>query len=158
MARTYTPQYRQTINALSAPESRLLLLQIDHPALSAPIRVVNDTQDVTSNGNLYQALAFSCSVPDDQQGQLPQAHLEVDNVGRDLTQWLEVSQGGLGATATLLEILRSVPDLVEWSITMDMTGMSITPQKVTALLSFLDTLNQQAVAVQYRPDTAPGLF
>lgn len=158
MARTYSPNYRQTINAVSAPESRLLLLQIDHPALGAPIRVVNDTQDVTSNGSLYQALAFNCSVPDDQQGQLPQAHLEVDNVGRDLTQWLEVSQGGLGATATLSEILRSVPDLVEWGITMDMTGMSVTPLKVTATLSFLDTLNQQAVAVQYRPDTAPGLF
>lgn len=158
MARNYSPKYRETINAVSAPESRLLLLQIDHPDLGAPIRVVNDTQDVTCQGNLYQALAFNCSVPDDQQGQLPQAQLEVDNVGRDLTQWLEVSQGGLGATATLMEILRSNADIIEWQITMDMTGISITPQKVTATLSFLDTLNQQAVAVQYRPDTAPGLF
>lgn len=158
MARTYSAKYRETVNAVSARESRLLLLQIDHPDLAAPIRVVSDTQDVTCRGSLYQALAFSCSVPDDQQGQLPQARLEMDNVGRDLTQWLEASQGGLGASATLMEILRSEPDVIEWSITMDMTGMSITPQKVTASLSFLDTLNQQAVAVQYRPSTAPGLF
>lgn len=158
MAREYSPQYRETINALSAPESRLLLLQIDHPGLGAPIRVVCDTQDVTSNGNVYTGMAFRASVPDDQEGQLPQARLEVDNVGRDLVQWLEVSQGGLGATATLSEILRSNPNLVEWSITMDMTGVSVTPQVVSATLSYLDTLNQQAVGIQYRPDTAPGLF
>ncbi|AHB05620.1 hypothetical protein U875_09695 [Pandoraea pnomenusa 3kgm] len=158
MARQYSPRYRQTINAISAPESRLLLLQIDHPGLATPVRVVCDTQDLASNGNTYTALAFSCSLPDDQQGQLPTAQLEIDNVGRELTQWLEVSQGGLGATATLSEVLRSVPDHIEWSITLDMTGISITPQKVSATLGFLDTLNQQGVAVQFRPDTAPGLF
>lgn len=158
MAREYSPRYRQTINAVSATESRLLLLQIDHPALAVPVRVVCDTQDITSNGNVYTALAFSCSVPDDQEGQLPQATLELDNVGRELTQWLEVSQGGLGATATLSEILRSVPDHVEWSITLDLNGISVKPQKVTGQLGYVDTLNQQAVAVQYRPDTAPGLF
>lgn len=158
MARTYTPNYKQTVNALSAKESPLLLLQIDHPDLGAPIRVVNDTQNITSNGNLYIALAFSCSVPDDQEGQLPQAKLEVDNIGRELVQWLEVSQGGMGATATLSEVLRSVPNLIEWQITMDLTGMIVSPFKVTGTLSFLDTLNQQAVAIQYRPDTSPGLF
>jgi hypothetical protein len=158
MARTYSANYRKTMNALSAPESRLLLLQINHPALTTPIYLVNDTQNVVSNGNLYIAFAFSCSVPDDQQGQLPQAKLEIDNVGRELVRWLEVSQGGLGATAVLSEILRSVPNLVEWTITMDLTGMVVTPFKVTGTLSFIDTLNQQAVAIQYRPDTAPGLF
>ncbi|VVD74341.1 MULTISPECIES: DUF1833 family protein [Pandoraea] len=158
MAREYTPRYRQTINAVSAPEPRLLLLQIDHPDLAVPVRVVCDTQDVTSNGNVYTAMAFGCSIPDDQEGQLPQAQLEIDNVGRELTQWLEVSQGGLGATATFSEILRSVPDHVEWGITMDMSRISMTQQKVSATLGFPDTLNQQGVAMQFRPDTAPGLF
>ncbi|VVE90396.1 DUF1833 family protein [Pandoraea bronchicola] len=158
MARQYSPRYRQTINAVSAPESRLLLLQINHPDLAVPIRVVCDTQDVTCNGNVYTAMAFSCSLPDDQQGRLPQASIEIDNVSRELTQWLEVSRGGVGATATFSEILRSVPDHIEWSITMDMSKVSVVSQKIVATLGFLDTLNQQAVAVQFRPDTSPGVF
>ena len=158
MARNYSPRYRETIGALSAPESPLLLLQIDHPDLAAPIRVVCDTQDVTSGGNLYQALACSATVPDDQQGQQPQGQLAIDNVGRDLVQWLEISQGGLGATATFSEILRSDPDHIEWTATMDLLGIRVNSSKVTARLGYYDMLNQQAVGIQYRPDTAPGLF
>lgn len=154
----FSPGFHEVINATSAPETPLLLLEITHPDLDEPIRVVNDTQDLICQGKRFVALGFRATLPDDQENQLPRARLSVDNVGRELTKWLEISSGGLGAECRMLLVLRSAPDLIEWDITMTLSNVSITPQEVTADLGFEDLLNRPAIPLTYRPDTAPGLF
>lgn len=158
MARTLSQAARQNINATSADEPLLVLLEIAHPALAIPVRVVNDTQDITVGGELFQACPFSISLPDDVDQQLPQAKLEIDNIGRELTQWLEASGGGQGATCRIIQLLRSSSDIIEFDITMDLTGINVTQMTVSGQLGFVDTLNQPAVAERYDPLTAPGLF
>ena len=54
MARNYSAEYKSTLAEVSAPEAPLVLLEIDHEELASPVRVVNDTQDVVSNGNTYK--------------------------------------------------------------------------------------------------------
>ena len=136
----------------------LLLLEIDHADLPAPVRVVNDNLDVTFETNLYQALAFRASLPDDVPQKLPRARLAVDNVGKDLVSWLELSDGGQGATCRMIQIMRSDPATIEWEITMDLSNLSMTMLEVSGELSFDDLLNKPGVSLQYRPSTAPGLF
>jgi hypothetical protein len=51
MAKAYSSAYKSTLAAVSAPEAPLILLVINHVDLTTPIRVVNDTQNITSNGN-----------------------------------------------------------------------------------------------------------
>ena len=145
------------INSTSG-ELPLVLLEIDHSGLSEPIRVVGDTQDITVAGNLYVAFPFSISLPDDFDGRLPKATLTIDNVGRELTSWLESSGGGRGATCTIRLVMRSAPDVIEYEILMDLTNLSIDWQKVSGQLGYEDLLNRPAVQLQYRQDTAPGLF
>ena len=50
--RTYSRSSQEKMNATGG-EAPVLLLEITHPDLSAPIRVVNDNQDLTSNGNTF---------------------------------------------------------------------------------------------------------
>ena len=45
------------------------------------------------------AARFSARLADDADGQAPRAELVIDNVGNALTQWVELSDGGNGATA-----------------------------------------------------------
>ena len=158
MPRHYSAAARANLNATSADEPLLTLLEIDHPALAIPVRVVADTQDITVEGNLYQACPFRCSLPDDMDKQVPKAALEIDNVGRELTQWLESSNGAQGATCRILQLLRSTPDVIEFNLTMDLTGLSITQAVLSGELGFVDTLNQPAVTVRYDPVRTPGLF
>ncbi len=136
----------------------LVLLQIDHAALAEPIRVVCDNQALTSQGEIYVAFAFDIALPDDFSGRLSKAVLSLDNVGRELTRWLEASGGGRGATCTIRLVRRAAPDIIEYETTLELANLHIGWLKVSGELGYEDLLNRPAVQLQYRQDTAPGLF
>jgi hypothetical protein len=146
------------INAVSSSEHPLLLLEISHSDLAAPVRVVQDNADITFESNAYTAMGFDASLPDDIANKLPRARLTVDNVGKELVQWLEASAGGQGASCRLIQIMRSDPAVIEWEITMDLSNLSIDMLSVNGELSFDDLLNKPGVTKVYRPSVAPGLF
>lgn len=156
--RTYTSAARQNLLATSADEPFLILLEITHSALVTPIRVVNDVQNIVVGGNTFTAMPFRVNLPDDVKGQIPQATLEVDNIGRELTQWLEVSGGGQGAKCKIMQVMRSDANTVEFSITLDLTNLSITNEIVSGQLGFVNTLGQVSTTVNFTPATAPGLW
>ena len=158
MARTYTSEFKSTLAEVSAAEAPLVLLQIDHPDLAQPVRVVNDTQDLTSNGDLYVAIPFRCTLPDDFENQLPKARLSVDNVGKELMYWIETSGGGNGSLVTMAQVMRSRPDLIEWSITMSLFNVTCTMSEVSGELGYENLFARKAIALQYRPSNSSGLF
>jgi hypothetical protein len=156
--RAYSAAYKSTLAATSAPEAPLVLLEITHPGLSIPVRVVNDTENIVSNGIEFIRCAFRCLLPDDLENQLPKATLEVDNVGRDLMYWIELSEGGYGAQARFMQVMRSRPDLIEYEITMDMTDVKATVKTVSATLGYDNIFTRPTVMVRYDPFTSPGVF
>jgi hypothetical protein len=158
MPRSYSAQYKSTLAKVSMEESPLILLEIDHPDLPSPVRVVNDTQNITSNGNEYIAFPFNCILPDDYENRLPRAILSISNVGRDLMQWLETSDGGNGATAKFQQVMRSRPNQVEWEITMSLFNVTANNQEVSAELGFENLFAKPAVSISYRPENSKGLF
>jgi len=157
MPRALSTNYREKTGSTSG-EAPLILIEIAHPQLAIPIRVVNDNQDVVCNGDNFIAFSFSVTMPDDQTAQLPQAKLAIDNVGRELVQWLEASQGGKGSSVRLIQIMRNAPDVIEFDITLDLLTVSQDIMQVTATLGYEDTLNIPGLNVLYRPENTPGLF
>lgn len=158
MTRPYSSQYKSTLAKVSAEEAPLVLLEINHPALSEPVRVVNDTQDLTSNGHTFIACPFRYVLPDDFENQLPKARLVVDNIGRDLMYWIETSGGGAGSAVKMMQVMRSRPDTIEWSISMNLYNVQATMQEVSAELGFENLFAKPAISLQYRPDNSPGIF
>lgn len=158
MARPYSSQYKSTLAKVSSSESPRVLLQIDHPELASPIRVINDTQDLTSNGYIYIAFPFEVILPDDMENQLPKARLSISNVGKELMYWLETTDGGQGSTATFSQVMRSRPNQIEWSITMSLFNVNATNVEVSAELGFENLFAKPAISMQYRPNTAIALF
>lgn len=156
--RQFSENARENLLAVSADQPFLVLLEITHADLAQPIRVVDDVQNVTSNGNEFIALPFRVTLPDDISGQIPQATLEVDNVGRELTTWLEISRGGQNAKCRVMQILRSDPDVIELDITLDLTQMVINNQTVQAKIGFVNVLGQTSTLTTFTPTTAPGLW
>lgn len=158
MPKEYSAEYKSTLAEVNASESPLIMLEIDHPDLSEPVRVVNDTQDLTSNGNLYVGFPFRCVLPDDFENQLPKARLSIDNVSRDLMYWIETTGGGQGSTATFKNVMRSNPDLIEWEIQMSLFNVNVTMQEISAELGFENLFGKPAISARYTPTTSPGLF
>lgn len=158
MTRGVSAAFTTVANSTAAGEAPRYLLEITHADLVTPIRIVDDTDDLVHQGDTFTAYAFDIVIPDDTAGKLSRARLVIDNIGRELTQWLEASAGGQGAQARIIQVLRSAPDVVEWEMTLDFSNLAIDLLKCTWELGYEDLLGQQAIALTYRPDTAPGLF
>lgn len=158
MARNFSSQAKRNINATSADEPLLVLVEITHADLAVPARFVNDTADIDVEGHTFLACRFDLTLPDDQDEQVPSAKLEVDNIGRELTQWLEYSGGGKGARCRLIMVLRSNPSNLEFDMTMDLSGLVVTNFRVSGDLGFKNTLMQSACTMRFDPTTSPGIF
>lgn len=155
--RNYSANARRGMNATSG-EALLLLVEISHPDLGAPVRVVQDNQDLVHQGNLFVAFDFRIDLPDDQDKQTATAKIDLDNIGRELTQWLEESGGGEDAQVRIVQVSRADPDVVEWEATLDLTNVLMDVPRIGGELGYEDLLNRPGVRLRYDPRTAPGLF
>lgn len=155
---TYSAPARREISKVNADNLPIILLEIDHPDLVSPVRVVNDRLDVVFETNTYVALSFRIALPTDLQQGLPRATLAIDNVGKELVEWLESSNGGQGTTVRIIQILRTDPSTAELDMTMTLFNIQVTAAVVTGELGFEDLLNVPAVTLAYTPDVSPGLY
>lgn len=156
---TQSETYIRESNKVSGGERPLLLIEIIHDDLLLPIRIVQDNEDVTHNAEVYQALAFRIELPGDEQSGMPQARLAIDNVGRELVQWLEVANFALPITVKMFEILRSNPDVVERDYgMMDLRDISMSQQTISGVLTYENLLNKPLMRRRYNLQTAPSLY
>lgn len=158
MPKSYSESWNKTVNSISADEFPLVLMEIDRDDLSVPIRLVNDHDDIVHNGNTFTAMPFRVGLPDEPEQGLPRASLAIDNVGKALTSWIENADWSLPTTANLIQVMRSSPDVAEWSVVMDMTDVAMTSLEVTARLGFEDLFASSGVNLKYTPHTSRGLF
>lgn len=158
MARTYSLAARRQLHTTASGDPPLVLLEISHANLPQPVRVVGDSQDLTSNGNVFVGMGFRVRLPDEVQGQQPHAELAVDNIGRELMQWIEQSAGGRNARVRFMQVLRSAPNNIEWEISMYLNNLKCTNAEVSGELGFPRLLDIPAVSVRADPQTMPGIF
>lgn len=136
----------------------LLLLSIEHPALSGPVHIVNDTRAVISNGVTYVALPFSVTLPNDKSKEAPRARLQMDNVGREITSELERLPPGAALQATLRIVYRATPDIVDYEFVSPLSGVHVDLLSVSSAMGPDDIMRRPATLLRFDPVTAPGLF
>jgi hypothetical protein len=158
MPSPYSTGFAAHLQSVNRGDPELLLLEISHVDLPAPIRVVNDTQDLVSGGNLYVAAPFSFTLPDDRAGQPPRAQLVFSNVGRDLMSWLERANGATGALCRVRLVRRSLPNNIELDITVALQSVIADQQLVTANLGYDTLMDRAVIGMRYDPATTPGLY
>lgn len=149
---------RDRIMRSSAPESPIVLLELNHPQLADTVRVVNDTEKLTHNGADYAPIRLRVVWPDDQEEQAPRATIAIDNVDKELVKWIEVSNGAVGATITMKKVLRSSPNYVEMEVKMDVIAIELKTTFVEVTLGFVNVYFKPLIRVTYRPETHPGIF
>ncbi len=158
--RIITPAERYALaqRAASPGDAVVACLEIRHPELGdAAVRVVNDAIDLELGGRRYAALRFDARLADDVEGRQPAAELWIDNIGRDLTQWIEAAGGGAGATVRVMQALRATRS-IEWEMTLDVLHVRVDQERVTVRLGFDPLLDRPAVLMRHDPRTSPGLF
>ena len=149
--------YRVAARAVDPEDDVLEGLVLTHPAAPTPVRLVNDAEDRTIAGATHTGLRMAIVWPDQSEDRRPRARIAVDNVGRELTQWIELTRGLAGGRVTLIRALAST-GAVEQSVTLDVGGAEIGPDVVSIELGFGLSLSAPAATVRWTPATAPGLF
>nr|WP_315242107.1 DUF1833 family protein [uncultured Albidiferax sp.] len=148
----------RNLHAVDDPQGVLMLLQLDHPALSAPVRLVNDTRNLVTLGETYLGLPFAITLPNDKAREVPRAKLQMDNVGRELTAELERLPPGAALMATILMVHRSTPGVVDYSFTAPLSGVRVDMHTLSASMGPDDLLRRPAVLLRFDPVSAPPLF
>lgn len=153
-----TPTTVRALQRVDDTAGMLVLLGIDHPALSGPVRIVNDTRAVVSRGTTYVGLPFRVDLPNDKSKEVPRAQLQMDNVGRELSAELERLPPGAVLQATISLIYRSAPDVVEYEFTSPLSAVKADQLSVSASMGPDDVMRLPAVRKRFDPRTAPAVF
>lgn len=157
MSRTTSATFKQAAFAQETAEAVIVLIQIDHPTLSDPIRLSSDGADTIHNGDTYVSYPFNLSLPDDPQEGLTKGQLTVDNVGRDIVPWLRAMASA--PTVTIKVVLASDPDTVEAEFTnFELTNVSYDAQTITGDLGITTFMNEPYPGGSFLPSQYPGLF
>ena len=142
--------------ATSSSVAWLALLTITHPALDA-LRVVNNSEPITSRGLVFEPYLFRLVLPQDDSESLPQVSLRVANLDRRIIDFVR-SQPTPPSIAIEL-VTSAFPDLVEKSLTfLKLTAVDYDALELRGRLDVDDFLTQRFPAESYVPPLFPGLF
>lgn len=157
MPRTVSLPALQAMLAQQTSAVFLELLTVDHASLGSPIRLVNNTVAIESNGNTYQPASFAGSLPPDVEKRVPVAQLTVSNVDQTLITALR--QLTSAPTFTLAVIAADTPDVYEYGpIDLDLRDYQTNRQTVSLKLSLEDFTQEGYPYLRFDPVNFPGLF
>lgn len=148
-----------TTSAFSADTTDvwLVLLTIEHTDLATPIRVVNNTVNITSGGDEYIAFPFNVTLPDAREDAPPRARLIIDNVNREIA---EAVRSITSAPTVTIEVIRGAdPDTIEitWPY-FTLRNVKWDANQVSGDLALEDFTSEPYPAGIFSPASFPGMF
>lgn len=135
----------------------LVLLDITQADLLDTIRVVNNRENVTSNGESYIAFPFEITMPDMADDAPPRSRVTIANVSREIGQAIRLMT--TPASVTITVVRQESPDVVEMQFTGMRTGaVSMDALKVEFELEFENLASEPFPAPIFSPAEFPGLI
>lgn len=142
--------YRREFYAEASDDPLLWLLELSHPDLEEPVRVVRDHQPLTHLGQLYEPAGFGFEAPEQTEGVNARGRIQIENVSRAVIAALRAAREP--PIVTLKAVLASAPDRIEeeWP-DFDLVAASYDAESVTGELAYPDL-----AVVQFGPPMTPG--
>lgn len=147
------------IAAEETDEVFLVCVKISHADLVAPIRVVNNIEDITRTEDAvsvdYVGLPFEIELPD--EGERPgETRLSVDNVDRRIVEAIRTIQSP--PDVEIRVVLASQPDVIEYELTgLTLRDATYDVSTVQGYLRFED-LQVENACDTITPSRFPALF
>jgi len=157
MPRTVSLSAMQGVMAQETAEVYLILLTVDHGDIPSTIRFVNNTEDITSNSDVYTAFPFEVTMPDDKEDKEPLAELRIDNVSRTLVDEIRLIQSP--PIITLSVIIASTPDTIEWGpLEFETRGVTYTATSIIFRLGYSTFISEPFPYKAFDTIDFPGMF
>ena len=157
MSRSLSAVTQAALNASETIKLFLVLIEIDHTDLGSPIRIVNNTEDVTSNGDLYSAFAFEFKPPMEVDGTIKSTSIVIDGVDRSIVTALRSINTPATVEASIIR--QDAPNVIEagpWTFLM--RNVTWSAHRVSGELVPNTPLRIRASTLSYRNIEFPGLY
>jgi len=157
MSRDVSSAARTAINAPQTSEVFLVILEITHDGLPAPIRVVNNNEAIVHDGDTYLATAFRFTIPSQEDGKITNSRLIIDNVDRVIVEAIRSIHTPPNVSASV--ILASNSDIIEagpWEFKLRNTTYN--RSTVSGELVFESYMRDNCGTIKYKNTSFPGLF
>lgn len=156
MSRTLSESAVTSLMAAETDKVWLVLCTISHPDLTDDIRVVANTENITSRGLLFIGCPFELELPGETQDGPGEATLRIDNIDRVIVKTIRTIQSL--PLVTLEIVLADQPDTVEFQLqNMTLRDASYDAGVVSGRLRFEDIV-LEPIAEVITPARFPGLF
>lgn len=132
MSANLNSQTLRDIYATTTEEAFLLLVTVTHETLDAPFRIVNNTEPVTSRGEVFIPFWFEFAFPDQSAERQAEMQFVLDNVALPLVEPLRAITTPAHMLVQLIaasrpdEILAEETDLALRNVTWDANAMTFT--------------------------------
>jgi hypothetical protein len=151
----------QLIAQMFAQESGdpfLILVTLTHPDFAGPVRLVNNQEDIVSNGETFSAFPMEITLPiDDESNSAREIQITFANTGLELVDELRGVQTPINVQLDM--ILASTPDIVEFSFQeFKLRQVSFNQFTIQGSLYMDDFLNTELTSENYSPSIYPGLY
>lgn len=157
MSRNVSDEFYEAVFDQETDQAFLILLTLDSPEMTSPIRVTSDGVDTESNGNTYIAFPFSINLHDQDSEQIPKVKIAIDAVDRRVVEELRNTRDPI--TVTMEVVLSRDPDTVEVGpIDYTLRNVTVTTQVIEGTLKFGQFQNVNFPSGTFNPIDFPGLF
>ena len=156
MSNTLSPSLLAQLYGQTSSDPFLMLVTISHSAFST-IRLVNNTENIISNGNTFMAFPVRIVLPVDDGETAREVSMELDNVSLELIDEIRTVTTPMDVKIEM--VLASDPNFVQISLEeLKIRNVSYDKQRITAKLYMDDFLSTSMTSEQYTPQNFPGIF
>jgi|SRR6478609_424500 len=157
MPRTLSPAAIRAALALESNTAFLVLVTLTDPTDGTEYRVVCNTENVTSRGEVFTACYFEFVMPPDDDEAPKGVSLSIDNVDLGLVSLLRKITVPIGCKIEV--VLNISPDTVEYELTeLLLREVEWDESTIQGKLISDDPLNLLYPAHIYEPRTFPSIF
>jgi len=155
--RNLSPELLAQLYAQDSSDPFLMLLTLNHSSFPEPFRLVNNTVDVVSRGDIFTAYPFDFVLPVDDGETIRQVSLTMDNISLELIT--EIRKITSPMSVKLEMVVASVPDSVQIELdNLELRNIQYDKNKIKGTVLMDDFLSTSLDAEKYAPSTFPGLF
>lgn len=156
MSNQLSPALLAQLYAQESDVPFLMLVTLTHSSFS-PIRLVNNSENIVSNGETFTAFPMRIRLPMDDGESTREVSIEFDNVSLTLIDELRTVTTPIDVKVDM--ILASNPDDIQISLDeLKMRNVTYNKQIVSARLYLDSFLNVELTSERYSPKLYPGLF
>lgn len=157
MSRTPSLTFLQAINAPETDKVFIVLIEIYDSVSGNTVRVCNNSENITSNGNVFVAYPFDFIFPDDDDSAVPSCKITIDNVDRSIAY--AIRQLTTAPDVRMMLVLADDPDTVELDFPyFKFVSFDYDRLVVEGTLSIESFTSEPFPGDIFAPSTTPGLF